>query len=80
MKSVASTLGVARSNLMDQLRHPERRRRGPYQREGDDELLAEIRAITDRRPTYGYRRVAALVNRARRSANAPQVTARASSA
>lgn len=72
MKAVAETLGVARSNLADQLRHPERRRRGPYRRAGDDELLAEIRAITDDRPTYGYRRVAALLNRARRaSGDAP---------
>lgn len=72
MKTVADTLGVARSNLVDQLRHPERRRRGPYRRAGDDELLAAIRAITDARPTYGYRRVAALLNRARRaSGNAP---------
>jgi transposase InsO family protein len=70
---VADTLGVARSNLVDQLRHPERRRRGPYRRAGDDELLAEIRAITDARPTYGYRRVAALLNRARRTSGEPPV-------
>ncbi len=73
MKAVAKALGVARSNLVDQLRHPERRRRGPYRREGDDDLLAEIRAVTDARPTYGYRRVAALLNRARRSSGEPQV-------
>jgi transposase InsO family protein len=73
VKTVADTLGVARSNLVDQLRHPERRRRGPYRRAGDDELLAEIRAITNERPTYGYRRVAALLNRARRSSGEPPV-------
>jgi putative transposase len=73
VKTVADTLGVARSNLMDQLRHPERRRRGPYRRAGDDELLAEVRAITDARPTYGYRRVTALLNRARRSSGEPPV-------
>jgi putative transposase len=73
VKTVADTLGVARSNLVDQLRHPERRRRGPYRRSGDDELLAEIRAITDARPTYGYRRVAALLNRARRSSGEPPI-------
>ncbi|GGJ28160.1 IS3 family transposase [Neoroseomonas lacus] len=28
-------------------------------------MLAEIRAITDARPTYGYRRVTALLNRTR---------------
>ena len=73
MKIVADTLGVARSNLVDQLRHPERRRHGPYRRAGDDECLAEIRAITDQRPTYGYRRVAALLNRARRASDEPPV-------
>jgi putative transposase len=67
VKAVADNLGVARSNLADQLRHPQRRRRGSYRREGDDELLVEIRAVTDERPTYGYRRVTALLNRARRS-------------
>lgn len=71
MKTVADTLGVTRSNLVDQLRHPERRRRGPYHRAEDDELLAEIRAITDARPTYGYRRVTALLNRARRGSGGP---------
>ena len=62
MKAVAKALGVARSNLVEQFRHPERRRRGPYRRAGDDEFLAEIRAVTDARPTYGYRRVAALLS------------------
>jgi putative transposase len=73
VKAVAKALDVARSNLVDQLRHPERRCRGPYRREGDDELLAEIRAVTDARPTYGCRRVAALLNRARRSCGEPRV-------
>ncbi|MBW8271519.1 IS3 family transposase [Caldovatus aquaticus] len=72
-KAVADTLGVARSNPVAQLRHPERRRRGPYRRVGDDDLLADIRAIADARPTYGYRRVAALPNRARRTSGEPPV-------
>lgn len=71
--TVARTLGVARSNLADQLQRPERRRRGLQHREGDDDLLAAIRAITDVRPTYGYRRVTALLNRARRGSGAPPV-------
>lgn len=73
MKTVADTLGVARSNLVEALKRLERRRRGPYRRAGDDELLAEIRAITDARPTYGYRRVAALLNRTRRTSGEPPV-------
>ena len=67
MKALADTIGVARSNLVEQLRQPERPRRGPYRRAEDDAVLAEIRAITDARPTYGYRRITALLNRARRS-------------
>ena len=31
-------------------------------------VLTEIRAITDTHPTWGYRRVTALLNRARRKA------------
>lgn len=48
MKAVADTLGVARSNLVEALKRPEQRRRGPYRRAGDDELLAEIRIVTER--------------------------------
>ena len=66
MKTVADTLGVARSNIVEQLRAS--KPRGRYHRQGDEELLAAIRQITDARPTYGYRRVTALLNRARRTA------------
>lgn len=71
MKAVADTIGVARSNLADHLRRPERLRRGPYRRAEDEAVLAEIRVITDARPTYGYRRVTALLNRPRRSSGEP---------
>lgn len=71
VKAVAHTIGVARSNLVDHLLRPERRRRGPYHRAEDEAVLAEIRAITDARPTYGYRRVTALMNRSRRSSGEP---------
>jgi putative transposase len=66
VKVVADTLGVSRSNLVEQLK-PGRKRRGPYRRQDDEEMLAAIREIVDQRPTYGYRRVTALLNRARRS-------------
>ena len=73
MKAVAATLGVARSNLVEQLQRPKRPQRGPYRRAEDEAVLGEIRTITDARPTYGYRRVTALLNRARRNAGAPQI-------
>lgn len=66
MKAVASTLGVARSNVAARLKG-DRPKRGPQDREGDTELVAEIRRFVDLRPTYGYRRIAALINRERRS-------------
>lgn len=73
VKAVADTLGVARSNLVDQLWRPDRLPRGPYRRAEDEAVLAEIRAITDARPTYGYRGVTALLNCARRSTGEPPV-------
>ena len=73
VKAVAATLGVARSNLVEQLQRPKRPQRGPYRRAEDEAVLGEIRTITDARPTYGYRRVTALLNRARRNAGAPQI-------
>ena len=36
-------------------------------------VISQIRAITDERPTYGYRRVTALLNRARRSSGQPRL-------
>ena len=72
MKVVADTLGVARSNLVKQPSGVSKRR-GSYQRHGDDELLAAIRQLTDARPTYGYRRITALLNRARRASGAEPI-------
>ena len=72
MKVVADTLGVARSNLVEQLAG-RTKRRDRYHRQGDDELLAAIRQLTDARPTYGYRRIMALLNRARRASGAAPV-------
>ena len=63
MKTVADTLGVSRSNLHDRVRKPERSR-SAYTKAGDEELLPAIRRVVDARPTYGYRRIAALLNRA----------------
>jgi transposase InsO family protein len=64
MKAVADTLGVARSNLAERAAG-DRRSRGPYRKVDDPLLVAELREIVDERPTYGYRRVTALLNRQR---------------
>jgi putative transposase len=70
VKVVADVLGVARSNLIEQ-RQNATRPRGSYHRADDDVILAAIRAVTDARPTYGYRRVTAILNRTRRTTGEP---------
>jgi hypothetical protein len=69
VKVVSDTLGVARSNLVEQVGGASKIR-GHYRRQGDHELLAAIRQFTDARPTYGYRRFTALLNRARPASGA----------
>ncbi len=69
MKVVADTLGVARSNLVEQMSGASNCR-SRYQRQGDDAVLAAIRQFTGARPTYGYRRITALLNRTRRASGA----------
>jgi hypothetical protein len=59
MKRVAEALGVSRSNLAEKARG-KTPPRGPYAKAEDDALLPLIRGFVDERPTYGYRRVAAL--------------------
>jgi putative transposase len=66
VKRIADTLGVARSNLAAQAA-PEgtRQRRGrPPQPEAG--LVAEIKTLIAGQPTYGYRRLHALLRRQRR--------------
>jgi putative transposase len=62
MKAVADTLGVARSNLAAQAKRGGSPPRPPYRKAGDAELLARIRPLVDARPSYGYRRITALLN------------------
>ncbi len=75
MKTVADTLGVSRSNLIDRLEH-RTEARGPYRKTEDAALLPLIRAVVDERLTYGYRRVTALVNRQLRQHGKPTVNAK----
>ena len=59
MKRVAEALNVSRSHLANQA---EPRTRKTYTKD-DAALLERIRAVTDARPTNGYRRVTAHLNR-----------------
>jgi len=63
VKVITRTLGVSRSNQYEQRRGDRRRRPQRYNKAEDDYYLPLIRKITDERPTYGYRRVTALLNR-----------------
>lgn len=73
-KASDDTLGGARANPVDQLRHPERCRHRPSRRAGDEQLLADIHAIPDTRPAYGNRHGAALLNRGRRASGQAPVS------
>jgi putative transposase len=75
VKTVSATLGVARSNVVER-RNGKRPRRGPQERPGDVELAGAIRRFVDERPTYGYRRIAALLKRERRSDGLAPVNAK----
>jgi putative transposase len=75
VKTISATLDVARSNVIKR-RGGSRARRGPQERPGDVELAGAIRALVDTRPTYGYRRIAALLKRERRSDGLAPVNAK----
>ena len=66
MKVVAETLGVARSNLVDRLKGKTKSRRH-YHKAQDAELVPRIATLVTSRPTYGYRRITAILNRQLRS-------------
>jgi putative transposase len=75
VKALSVTLGVARSNVVER-RDANRPQRGPQERTGDVELAGAIRRLVDERPTYGYRRIAALLTRERRSDGLSPVNAK----
>jgi transposase InsO family protein len=66
MKAVAETLGVARSNLHQRLNGSTEPRRS-YHKAQDAAVLPRIRALVAARPTYGYRRITAVLNREMRA-------------
>jgi putative transposase len=62
MKAVADTLSAARSHPQDRVRRPPISR--AYIKASDEALLPLIRRLIHQCPTYGYRRITALVTRA----------------
>ena len=60
--AIAKTLGVSRSNLHDRLNGGTKPRRR-YHIVQDAALLPLIERLAAQRPTYGYRRITAVLNR-----------------
>ena len=75
MKSVADTMGIARSNLIERMNRSAKVR-GRYRKDDDEALAVLIRRLVDERPSYGYRRIAALVNRQRWADGKPRINAK----
>ena len=62
MNAVAKTLGVSRANLIERVKGNTKPRRR-YHKAQDAAIVPLIRDLVARRPTYGYRRIAAILNR-----------------
>lgn len=62
VKAVADTLGVSRSNLINRLAGRAKPRRR-YHKAQDAAVVPLITALIAARPTYGYRRIGAILNR-----------------
>lgn len=72
MSPIAQTLGVSRSNLYDRLRGKTKPRRS-YHKAQDAAVLPLIKKLVAKRPTYGYRRITAILNRLLRNESLPTV-------
>ena len=69
---IARALGISRSNLTERLKKMEKTVKHRVKLE-DAELLPDIREITDKRSSYGYRRVTTLLNHRLLSKGNPKV-------
>ena len=68
MKAVAEVIGVSRSSLIERMQDRPKKRLGrpPLP---DDKLVADIKGVIAELPTYGYRRVHAILKRQALAAN-----------
>ena len=62
MKTIAKTFGVSRSNLIERVNGAAKPRRR-YHKAQDAAVAPLIRVLVAKRPTYGYRRITAILNR-----------------
>jgi putative transposase len=72
VRRVAEVLEVSRSRLHERLRQGNLPRTR-YRKAEDAELLGSVRRLVDERPTYGYRRIGALLNRERAAVGLPRL-------
>jgi putative transposase len=75
MTTIASTPGVARSHPVERLARTSKPR-GRYHKVEDCCLLPLIRQLVDERPSYGYRRITALLNRRLQGQELPKANAK----
>lgn len=73
MKRVAETLEVSRSRLVERVGSKPWIRPPRYNKAEDEMLLPLIREIIDERPSYGYRRTCAVLNRRLEKSGRPRV-------
>jgi putative transposase len=63
MKAICMALGVARSNIHDRLKDPMPVKATRVDFESDLTLTKDLRELVRKRPSYGYRRATAVLNR-----------------
>ena len=65
---VCKVLDVARSSIYWR---PLTEMRGRYSKASDNDILSQINEVVEKRPTYGYKRVTAMINKKRKSDKLP---------
>jgi transposase InsO family protein len=68
MKAITDTLAISRSN-----QYGSGKTRTRYHKPDDEKYISLIKQLTDQRPTWGYRRIAALLNRGLVNEGQPRV-------
>ncbi len=66
MKTIAKTLEVSRSNLIERCKQDLPLSLAPSAKKADQEVLESIRKIIGERPMYGYPRVTAMLRKERK--------------
>jgi putative transposase len=61
MREIARALEVSRSNLMNRVKNKNQMSKQIYKKE-DEFIISMIKRFTEQRPSYGYRRVTAILN------------------